>query len=278
MPLLPSVTGCVTKKKNFQHITFSAKTLFQSDADQIITCHFILISSLWLHRVPTTTTQTPRWPDYSGEIRGRRLMWSFSLSLRYPVPSPPRSLRWKCSKQPVWCVQQRNFIALQEHLEGEEVCREWVWIFSFFPPLPLWEEDVQPTVASWTTTTRAVMGPRHGKHSSEKNNHRYVDQDQTSHLGVKKILLPLHSWWIWSTHKPREKRPLSVSVTPTGIQHNSPPQIFFGHDKSWSRTAPFSQPKPGSRPLNFTLLQTRRRELTLHSFSCQIETKKHWIF
>lgn len=119
-----------------------------------------------------------------------------------------------------------------------EVCREWASISPFF--LLFLCVKRMCSLASGTTT-RTVVGLRHGKHSSEKTPIAMWSRTKPPTEGWK-IPLPLHSWWIWSTHKPWEKSPSLSSETPSGIQDVSPPEIFQDEIRATAEPLPSYSP------------------------------------
>lgn len=208
------------------------------------TPYLILINVPWqLQDVPMRTKESRLpWWNYRGQMR-----WAATLESHEQLLSPPLSpARSGLNSTPrtdlIWSVQLRNLRpARGERSESrrEEVCKEWASISSFFLLFLGVKRMCNPASG---TTTRTVVGLKHGKHFSEKPSIAMWPRTKPPTQRWKNPL-PLHSWWIWSTHKPWGKKPLSVSETPSGIQDVSPPEIF--PDKIRATAEPLPSYNPG---------------------------------
>lgn len=102
-----------------------------------------------------------------------RWQWSFRLLCPEQLPSPSLSPAWKRLNSLVKTPKTDLTSGEIQHpsrgersaSRREEVCREWASISSFFLLFLGVKRMCNPAAG---TTTRTVVGQRHGKHSSEK--------------------------------------------------------------------------------------------------------------
>lgn len=152
------------------------------------------MNSPWRLCIVPMTTNALRWFDNHGEsFTGTIDLAPRILHLPHetsPSAHPflaPLSLKAK--------EIQRSAGQQRSASTGEEICRKWASICSFFLLLVVVKRMCGLTAG---TATRSVVGLIA---FLWKSTHHYVEHDQNSHPGVR-ILLLLHSWWIWSPHRP----------------------------------------------------------------------------